>query len=193
MNLPTFTLHVPAWLQEWFAAAPHQYETDEERMELAIWLACENIRHATGGPFGAAIFEARTGRLLAPGVNLVVPGNCSVLHAEMVAIMLAQQTLQTFDLARADLPRCELFTSAEPCAMCMGAIPWSGVSRVICGARDEDVRAIGFDEGAKPHDWVNELKRRGIAVTRDVLRDDAAAALRAYAEQQGLIYNSGGR
>jgi tRNA(Arg) A34 adenosine deaminase TadA len=192
MDAPTFRLQLPDWLRRWLSDAPRYYHSDHDRMRLVIRLARENILHATGGPFGAAIFEAHSGLLLAPGVNLVLSSNCSVMHAEIVAIIMAQQVVQTFDLARADLPRYELVTSAEPCAMCMGAVPWSGVCRVVCGARDQDVRAIGFDEGAKPHDWIGELKRRGIAVTRDVLREEAAAVLQAYAEQQGIIYNSGG-
>ncbi|MGC9360154.1 MAG: deaminase, partial [Anaerolineae bacterium] len=117
--------------------------------------------------------------------------NASWAHAEMVALALAQQTLGTYDLRSEGAPRCALVTSAEPCAMCLGAVPWSGVQQLVCGARDEDVRAIGFDEGHKPADWVAALEHRGIVVLRDVLRDEAAAALRAYAAQGGAIYNPG--
>ena len=74
--------------------------------------------------------------------------------------------------------------------MCLGAIPWSGVRRVVCGARGEDACAIGFDEGAKPADWVAELTGRGIEVTRDVLRSEARAVLNHYHTTGGLIYNS---
>ncbi len=73
--------------------------------------------------------------------------------------------------------------------MCMGAIPWSGVSRVVIAARDEDVRAIGFDEGVKPIDWMGVYARRGISVCRDVQRDESIAVLRTYAERGGLLYN----
>ena len=73
--------------------------------------------------------------------------------------------------------------------MCMGAIPWSGVSRIVVAARDEDVRAIGFDEGVKPTDWIGVYQRRGISVRRDVLREESIAVLRAYAERGGLLYN----
>ena len=74
--------------------------------------------------------------------------------------------------------------------MCLGAVSWSGARRLVCGARDEDVRAIGFDEGPKPPDWIRELERRGISVVRDELRDEAAAVLRRYAEEGGIIYNA---
>jgi len=75
--------------------------------------------------------------------------------------------------------------------MCFGAIPWSGVQRLVCGARDEDARAIGFDEGPKIIDWISALNDRGIAVMRDVLRPDAVAVLQDYVKAGGTIYNAG--
>ena len=89
----------------------------------------------------------------------------------------------------ARLPAHELVTSVEPCAMCLGAVPWSGVRRLVCGARGEDACAIGFDEGAKPADWVRGLESRGIEVQRDVLRAAAVAVLRRYVEEGGVLYN----
>jgi tRNA(Arg) A34 adenosine deaminase TadA len=158
-------------------------------MRFAIELARENIEHRTGGPFGAAVFEAESGRLVSAGVNLVEASHCSIAHAEMIAIAMGQQTLGRYDLG-ADGRTYEMVTSAEPCAMCLGAIPWSGLQRVVCGAHGEDAGAIGFDEGAKPADWVGELRRRGIEVVRDVLREEAQAVLRQYAESGGLVYNA---
>jgi len=73
--------------------------------------------------------------------------------------------------------------------MCLGAVCWSGVGRVVCGARDEDARRIGFDEGPKPPDWVGALESRGISVVQDILRKEAAAVLTEYGERGGLIYN----
>jgi tRNA(Arg) A34 adenosine deaminase TadA len=75
--------------------------------------------------------------------------------------------------------------------MCLGAIPWSGVRSVLCGARDEDARSIGFDEGHKPPNWVKSLDSRGISVVRDVLREQAKAVLLEYGRRGGLIYNAG--
>ncbi len=164
----------------------------EDRMRLAVDLARGNIRHGTGGPFGAAVFDGETGHLLAPGVNLVVSAGCSVAHAEMVAIMVAQQRVGSFDLGGPGQPPRELVTSTEPCAMCFGAVPWSGVRRLVCGARDEDARGCGFDEGAKISEWGSELEKRGISVERDVLREEAAAVLREYATGGGPIYNARG-
>lgn len=161
----------------------------EAKMRFAIGLARKNIEHKTGGPFGAAVFETESGRLVAAGVNLVQSANCSLAHAEMVAIAFAQQALGHYDLGSDGIAR-ELVTSTEPCAMCLGAIPWSGVRRVVCGARGQDACDIGFDEGAKPAHWVRTLEARGIEVVRDVLGDDARAVLSDYLQSGGLIYNA---
>ncbi len=167
------------------------YVTDEDKMRLAIRLSRENIDRGTGGPFGAAIYEA-SGRLVSIGVNSVVRYNNCTLHGEMIAFMTAQQTLSTFSLKAPGLPSHELFTSCEPCAMCLGATPWSGVRRLVCAARDADARAVGFDEGSKMQDWIPKLEERGIAVACDVLREEAVAVLREYAQTGGEIYNSRG-
>ena len=161
-------------------------------MHLAVELSRKNVKHGTGGPFGAAIFERDTGKLVAPGVNLVVVAGCSAFHAEMVAIMVAQKTTGSFDLGAEGMPAHEMAASTEPCAMCLGATPWSGVRGLLCGARDEDAGAIGFDEGPKPPRWMDRLEERGIAVTRDVLREEAVGVLRQYSTAGGEIYNARG-
>jgi tRNA(Arg) A34 adenosine deaminase TadA len=186
---PEVTLRLPGWVGE-LPVADRSFRTVEDRMRFVVELSRLNVRHETGGPFGAAIFEWETGRLLAPGVNLVVGSGCSVFHAEMVAVMVAQKSLGTFDLGGEGLPPYELVASTEPCAMCLGATPWSGVRHLVCGARDEDARAVGFDEGAKMAEWVGSLEERGISVELGVLRDEAVAVLREYAERGGEIYNS---
>jgi tRNA(Arg) A34 adenosine deaminase TadA len=159
-------------------------------MRFAIELAATNVERGTGGPFGAAVFERRTGRLVAIGVNAVESTNCSHAHAEMVALAYAQQAVKSFDLGAPSLPEHELVTSCEPCAMCYGAIPWSGVGRVLCGARANDAEAIGFDEGAKPKNWVAELNTRGISVVRDLCRKEAVAILQQYKNIGGAIYGT---
>ena len=189
-RFPEVTLRLPGWLEESLSDGDRVYPTSGDRMRLAVELSRLNVRHGTGGPFGAAIFEREAGRLLAPGVNLVVGSGCSAFHAEVVAIMVAQKILGTFDLGADNLPSYELVTTTEPCAMCLGATPWSGVRHLITGARDEDARAVGFDEGVKPALWVGALEERGITVERDVLREEAARVLREYAEGGGEIYNS---
>ncbi len=158
-------------------------------MTAVIALAEENVRRG-GGPFGAAVFDCADGRCVAVGVNRVVAGRCSHLHAEMVALARAQQALGTHDLATAG--RFVLFTSVEPCAMCLGAVIWSGVARLVCGATGADAEDVGFDEGPKPADWPDVLAQRDIRVRRQLLRPRARAVLRAYAAAGGLIYNGNG-
>jgi len=190
MRLPPIEITLPPWVEDFAAAANQPLGSMQARMEFVIELARRNVEHDLGGPFGAAIFETESGKLIAPGVNRVVACNCCVLHAEIVAIMTAQRALGTFTLAAPGLPACELVTSTEPCAMCLGAVCWSGVRRLVCGARDEDARAIGFDEGPKTADWVRALEARGITVARDVCRDKAQAVLQYYVEKGGIIYNA---
>lgn len=162
----------------------------EDRMQFVIDAAHENIRESSGGPFAAAVFEADTGRLVSLGVNLVTNQGLSILHAEIVAMTLAQRKLGIYDLGAAGLPRHELVTSAEPCAMCFGAIPWSGISRLVVGARDADARSIGFDEGPKLSGWQMELENRGITVTVDIKRVEASMVLKEYLALGGHLYNS---
>lgn len=95
-------------------------------MRFAVNLSRLNLRHGTGGPFGAAIFEVESGRLLAPGVNMVVASNCSVLRAEVVAIMVAQTVVGGFDLGGGDHPAYELVASTEPRAVCSALSPGRG-------------------------------------------------------------------
>jgi tRNA(Arg) A34 adenosine deaminase TadA len=190
---PTLAVALPPWIGPFV----DNYDfsrcgTVEGRMRFAAGLARENIAQKTGGPFGAAIFDCSTNELVAPGVNLVLSSQCSVLHAEIVAIMVAQRIANSFDLSRSGLPSLELVASAAPCAMCLGAIPWSGIRRLVCGARDEDARAIGFDEGAKVADWIGALRERGIETLTDVCRDEARAVFQAYSSSDGVIYNSKG-
>jgi tRNA(Arg) A34 adenosine deaminase TadA len=190
MRFPEFALRLPDWLSHLFSDRDYLYPMLQDRMSVAIELARRNVAHRTGGPFGAAVFEIQMGKLLAPGVNLVVPLHASVAHAEIVAMTLAQQAVGHFDLGAEGLPAYELVSSTEPCAMCLGAVPWSGVRRLVCGAREEDARRIGFDEGPKAADWRRELGDRGIAVIQDVCRDEAIAVLEAYRESGGSVYNA---
>jgi tRNA(Arg) A34 adenosine deaminase TadA len=191
MRYPAVTLRLPAWIEAAVPDPAPAYPGLEERMRLVIELARQNVQRKTGGPFGAAVFDLKSGRLLAPGVNLVVPASCSAAHAEIVALSIAQQLVGSHDLGR-EPAGVELVSSVAPCAMCLGAIPWSGVRRIVCGAREEDARRIGFDEGTKPADWIAALEQRGIGVVQDVCREAAAAVLQEYAAAGGTIYNAGG-
>ena len=158
-------------------------------MRLAIAVARRNVVAATGGPFGAAIFERDAGRIVSVGMNSVVRLAKSVLHAETFAFMAAQASLGSYTLAAPGAPLYELFTSCEPCAMCLGAALWSGVKRIVCGATCEDVEALGFDEGPVFPESYRYLEARGVEFRRGVLRDDAREVLDLYRERGGVIYN----
>ena len=183
-------IQLPGWIERFLTGHPDSIPSIQDRMSLVIEAAQRNISEGTGGPFAAAVFEMESGRLVSLGVNLVLSQGLSILHAEMVAFALAQKKIGSYDLGRYDLPAHELVTSIEPCAMCFGAIPWSGVRRVITGARDADARGIGFDEGPKMKDWRSALEKRGIATLCDISREAAAQVLLNYSLQGGIIYNS---
>ena len=190
MILPKFEIQLPEWIKKYLDADKIILPELKDRMQLVIKFSELNTKEKTGGPFGAAVFD-EMGKLIAPGINLVESQRCSILHAEMVALSLAQISLNRFDLGDKGRLKYELVTTTEPCAMCYGAIPWSGISRLVCGARDEDARGIGFDEGPKLKNWIDELEVRGIKVQCDVLREEAVSVLRNYAAIGGTIYNSG--
>lgn len=181
---------LPEWMGGWLKESPQVYGDVEDKMRLVVELSRQNINHNLGGPFAAAVFTD-DGHLVSVGVNQVVAGNCSILHAEIIALALAQKRLARYDLSAGGRFRYELFASTEPCAMCFGAVPWSGVLTLVCGARDEDARRIGFDEGPKTADWIDALRARRITVVRDVLREEARKVLGEYVAAGGAIYNSG--
>ncbi|RDS85661.1 nucleoside deaminase [Dyella psychrodurans] len=171
-------LTLPPWIEE-VADAQRRYHSDEDRVALAIELSRRNIEHGSGGPFGAAVFDEH-GRLIAAAANRVVPQTCSVAHAEMLAYMAAQQRLASYRLNEQG-GHYTLATSSQPCCQCYGATVWAGVDTLLVGARAEDVEELTeFDEGPLPADWIGELERRGIAVRRDILRNEARSVLAAY-------------
>lgn len=178
---------LPDWVDDvvdWERA----YQSDEARMRLAITLASENVQRGTGGPFGAAIIEEVSGRLVAVGMNRVVLANNSILHAEMIAFMMAQHRVGSYTLGAPGLPAHTLISSCDPCAMCLGATLWSGVRRVVCGATREDAERVRFDEGPVFPESYRYLADKGIATVHGVLREEARAVLERYA-RSGEIYN----
>ena len=180
-------LTLPAWVHDKVdASAAHP--TDQDKVTLAIELSRINTEAGTGGPFGAVVFGPDD-RIIAVGVNRVLPQNTSLAHAENMAYMLAQQRLQTARLNERVGGIVTLATSSQPCCQCYGATVWAGIDRLLIGARAEDVMELTeFDEGPLPADWVGELNKRGIEVVRDLHRDAARAVLRAYGERGGDRY-----
>jgi len=177
---------LPAWIGAEIDPA-RTYADDHARVGLAIRLAMRNIEERTGGPFGAAIFDGE-GHVVAAGVNVVLAQHCSAAHAEIVAFSAAQARLQRSRLNE-DGRRYVLATSAQPCAMCYGASFWAGIDEILIGARSSDVADLTeFDEGPLPSDWIGEFAKRGIAVCRDIRREEARAVFRRCAELGGARY-----
>jgi len=179
---------LPEWLIEQLGEVTPMAAA-EDRMRWVVELSREQVRRATGGPFAAAVFDAGTGALVSAGVNLVERQGNSALHAEVVALMLAEASVGTYHLGGLGGPDYELVTSSAPCAMCLGAVLWSGVRRLVIAARTEDVQAIGFDEGPVFRESWTHLERKGVRIVRDVCREDAVSVLRDYVRRGGLIYN----
>ena len=179
---------LPGWVGPFLADWPELLPSTGERMRLAIALSRESVLKETGGPFGALVVDERDGRLVSVGVNLVTTAGLSAAHAEIVALSLAQTATGHWNLSQTG--ELQLVTSCEPCAMCFGALPWSGINSLACGARKQDAEEAGFDEGERPTEWVGALRRRGIKVERDVMREEAASVLKYYQDSGGPIYNA---
>lgn len=177
---------------EWVSGAVdfhRPYPDDDARVRVAIALARENVLRGTGGPFGAAVFEVGSGRLVGVGTNGVIRLNNSSAHAEVVALMMAQAEVRSFTLQNDGMPRHELFSSCEPCAMCLGATLWSGVTRLVFAATRDDATRLSFDEGPVFPQSYEYLQRRGVAIEGGRLRDEATAVFDLYIERGGPIYN----
>lgn len=137
------------------------------------------------GPFLAAIYD-KNGKLIAKMPNTVIKGKCSLNHAEVNTIREAERVLKTHDLSKYNLT---LYSSSEPCIMCVGAIMWSGIKNVYYGAYSKDVEAItGFDEGYKPN-WEQEFVKRNIKVVGGIQAEANKKALCKYIEKGNYVYN----
>jgi tRNA(Arg) A34 adenosine deaminase TadA len=184
-------LTAPGWLEDLTSPAEIVIPDLRERLHWVIGLSRRNVEQGSGGPFAAAVFAAKGGRLLAAGVNRVEPLGLSPAHAEIMAIAFAQKRLGHRDLGHDAANPSELVTSSQPCLMCLGAVLWSGVTSLVYGAEAEDVGGIlGFDEGPLPPDWREELRKRGIGIRGGELRAEALAVLELYKNKGGTVYNS---
>lgn len=145
----------------------------KEFMREAIALSLENVRTSQGGPFAALVVRGRV--VIARGTNLVTASNDPTAHAEVLAIRAACQALRSFHLTD-----CELYTSCEPCPMCLGAIYWARLARYFYGNTRADAAAIGFDD-SKIYDEIGKrTEHRSIPGNR-LLPDEAGAAFAEWA------------
>ncbi len=185
-----FTLTQPDWVAPAIAELPAEIHSLDDRMSAVIRFSAMNIEHETGGPFAAGVFNEESGKLITIGVNRVMAHQCSSAHAEIMALSLAQQIVGHFDLG-ADGMRHQLVVNWRPCAMCFGAVIWSGVrSLVIAGSGPELESITGFDEGPVTPDWVNALEARGIDLIDEVLTDEAIAVFHQFRNSGAYVYNA---
>lgn len=147
-------------------------------MRRAIALAVENVANG-GGPFGAVI--ARDGEIVAEGVNRVTANHDPTAHAEVSAIRAACSQLQTFDLTG-----CEIFSSCEPCPMCLGAIYWAHLDRIYYGANQHDAAAINFDDAFIYRELAVPVEEREKQMTA-LLPDEALAAFEAWRQKADKV------
>lgn len=148
-------------------------------MQRAIALSLENVRSGSGGPFAAVI--VKDGAILASGVNRVTSTLDPTAHAEVVAIRGACQALRNFQLSG-----CELFTTCEPCPMCMGAIYWARLDKVYYANTRADAAAIGFDDSLIYEELALPIERRKVAMVQ-MMRDQALATFREWEQSQNKI------
>ena len=152
---------------------------DKAFMVRAIQLSMDNVRNGRGGPFGTVI--VKNGKVIAEAVNQVTATNDPTAHAEVLAIRQACQKLNRFELRG-----CELYTSCEPCPMCLGAIYWARIDKVYFANLAADAAKIGFDDSAIYADITQPHSQREIPMIQ-MMREEALAAFRAWEENPGKI------
>lgn len=198
IRVPTgFAVTVPDWVHEELAKVPRVIPDLDDRMRLVHRMAQRNVIEGTGGPFAAVICEEATGAVVSVGVNLVLATGLSSMHAEVVAISLAQTALGAWDLG-ADEKALQMVVNGRPCAMCYGSVVWSGLRAIATSVEGHEIEEItGFDEGPVTPDWQQELERRGITVQRDVMRDESLELYRWYRDRAdtgaSVVYNARGQ
>ena len=150
-----------------------------EFLRRAIALATENVLQGKGGPFGAVI--VRDGRIVGEGANSVTTTNDPTAHGEVNAIRAAARTLGTFDLAG-----CDLYTSCEPCPMCLAAAYWAHIGAIYYGANAADAARAGFDDAFLYDEMRKDHAARAIPSSQ-MLNDEAWASFKAWIESPNKI------
>jgi tRNA(Arg) A34 adenosine deaminase TadA len=152
---------------------------DNPFMARAIQLSIENVHSGRGGPFGAVV--VKDGAIIGEAANQVTSTNDPTAHAEVLAIRAACKKLGAFELVG-----CEIYTSCEPCPMCLGAIYWARLARVYFGNADADASKIGFDDSLIYREIAQPHSQRKIPMTQ-MMREEALAAFRAWENNQDKI------
>ena len=148
-------------------------------MERAIFLSQEKMAAGFGGPFGAVV--VRNGQIVGEGWNKVTSTNDPTAHAEVTAIRNAAHYLGTFDLKG-----CEIYTSCEPCPMCLASIYWARIDRIYFGNSREDAASIGFDDEFLYQEIGKSLDQRKIP-TQQMMKTESFAAFRAWLKKSNKV------
>jgi len=146
---------------------------NDEFMKEAIRLSINNVEDGKGGPFGAVV--VKDGKIVARGTNKVTATNDPTAHAEVVAIRNACAALNTFQL-----DGCEIYTSCEPCPMCLGAIYWARPAKLFYANAKEDATAVNFDDQFIYEEIARPIEKRKL-FTKQILRDEALEAFNKWA------------
>src|ERR1022692_4890062 len=152
---------------------------DSPFMARAIQLSIDNVRSGRGGPFGAVV--VKDGKIVAEGTNQVTSSCDPTAHAEVLAIREACRNPGVFDLEG-----CEIYTSCEPCPMCLGAIYWARLSRVYFANADADASKIGFDDSLIYRELAQPHSQRKIPMIQ-MMSEEALAAFRAWESNPNTI------
>jgi len=152
---------------------------DNAFMARAIQLSLDNVRSGSGGPFGAVI--VKEGVVVAEAANQVTATNDPTAHAEVLAIRQACQRFRFFELRG-----CDLYSSCEPCPMCLGAIYWARIGKVYFGNLAADAAKIGFDDSAIYEEITQPHAQREIPMIQ-LMREEALAAFRMWEQNPGKI------
>jgi tRNA(Arg) A34 adenosine deaminase TadA len=153
-------------------------QQDREFMQMAIDLSIENVAKG-GGPFGAVI--VRNGEVIATGANRVTANNDPTAHAEVSAIRAACAKVENFKLEG-----CTCYTSCEPCPMCLSALYWAGVERIVYGNTKEDAKEINFDDSFIYDEIAKPYALRAIPC-QNLMREEALAGFRAWSDKSDKI------
>src|ERR1700754_5132606 len=149
-----------------------EMQQHEKFMRIAIELSEYNVKQGTGGPFGAVI--VKDGMIVARSANRGVQLNDPTAHAEISVIRLACQELDTYNLTG-----CEIYTSCEPCPMCLGAIYWARIDKVYYANTKADAASIGFDDHAIYDELESPMDKRKLPFVQ-ILRDEALPAFKLW-------------
>jgi guanine deaminase len=148
-------------------------------MHRAIELSIENIKNKTGGPFGAVI--VKNDKIIAEGVNSVTSNNDPTAHAEIVAIRNACKKLKSFHI-----PDCIIYTSCEPCPMCLSAIYWAHISEIYYGNTKQDAASINFDDSFIYEQLTTPYDQRTVKMV-NIMRNESAKAFKLWKEDTSKI------